>query len=678
MTSTNYGQLAYAFREKYLAEARRQYNAKHRHKLTASVFKTTNPLGKKIQADFAKDGRMYNWLFSLPSEQLHHLQTQGIKDLYATHYPDDHTASGLSNTEPGDDDAGPSTAKQPRIADDPPSSLDVNTDSDSFRSASQENTDLDFTPSTRAGTSMSEPMDTQSSTTNVSSGGISGAGLGPHSTPSGSGPIYLGRSTINATQDVHFTKSRIMYSYSYAHTHLEKYWQRLLCTPFSYIPVDYLPFYLSPSEFDSLPEHAYIKYVTCKVRVLGSRTSFDTGTTLTGHANTEHIPICIWAEGLNLKTEGTNYCYTSNANAPMVPTGLDEQYPVHEMHKKWYEAEYPQVLGIPRSNSFYWVSTRMLPDKPSNPDWIPHWKAPLKTGEIRWDKFTNKALLNTIIGKTIINYSYQVPPNVLRWLKPLPSSMSAKDASYVFTGGWNRPTRLEVMQGEWHGSWKVNSIVNRHEIQNRYSHDYNRPLNDLCIYDVTKNDNFRPAQPQVHVGMLPIPTINPSVDNIEWQNSCILYEVDCSITLGINYDGHHTYGLPSAPHSSTMVDIGNTTTGPWHGCTLLRQSCTTVGVSSTSGNFECEYSGPQEPDHIGSCANGSTTVGTLLDAGPSPCMAVQRKGECTLEECFRVPGCHGKRSAKLTDRFPEEIRREFEILSTQDVKKGGKHVRFQK
>lgn len=46
--------------------------------------------------------------------------------------------------------------------------------------------------------------------------------------------------------------------------------------------------------------------VKVTVKILGTRCCFDTGSTLTGTATTEFVPIGAYAVGLNVKTYGQN------------------------------------------------------------------------------------------------------------------------------------------------------------------------------------------------------------------------------------------------------------------------------------------------------------------------------------------------------------------------------------
>ena len=64
--------------------------------------------------------------------------------------------------------------------------------------------------------------------------------------------------------------------------------QRWLMTPMAYVPVDYLPFYMSQAQFDDLPGEADVVSVSCKVTPWGSRVSFQTNADTSSPATAQH------------------------------------------------------------------------------------------------------------------------------------------------------------------------------------------------------------------------------------------------------------------------------------------------------------------------------------------------------------------------------------------------------
>lgn len=115
------------------------------------------------------------------------------------------------------------------------------------------------------------------------------------------GLIKLYKTVCVKPVEMIFIKSVIYYSHGYAFKRIEETSPELLryTTPFSYIPVDIVASYMTPSEFLNLPQCCIVKEVHCTVRILSVRTSVDVGTTLRGSANSEHLPIGMHAIGLN-------------------------------------------------------------------------------------------------------------------------------------------------------------------------------------------------------------------------------------------------------------------------------------------------------------------------------------------------------------------------------------------
>lgn len=165
------------------------------------------------------------------------------------------------------------------------------------------------------------------------------------------GPLQFPLSTSNHSGRATFTKQHVMFSYAFANKSSSptatKTTSTAYCTSLSFIPVDFLPFYLSPSEFQNLPQGARIENVTCTVKLLGVRSAFNTGTTDAQVAISEYCPILLTAVGLNHKLSLRNVSYTS---AGMVPSACSNFSP-KDCISKWYTDEICSVNCIPRSNS---------------------------------------------------------------------------------------------------------------------------------------------------------------------------------------------------------------------------------------------------------------------------------------------------------------------------------------
>lgn len=203
---------------------------------------------------------------------------------------------------------------------------------------------------------ISNPMVSSASAmkTDVSRATGNGPGLGPGCI---SGPIIKCAQDSAHNSDLIFKKQR-QYSYGFANTATfssgVENGTRItqISTSLALIPVDFLPFYLTPAEYQSLPEGSYVKEVKCSVEFVGVRTLFDTGTTLTGVANS--VACILSCVGLNLRMQGRNVTYTTNAESLMIPAGI-AALPVSTFTNKWYNNWASTCMGIPRSLSGYWM-----------------------------------------------------------------------------------------------------------------------------------------------------------------------------------------------------------------------------------------------------------------------------------------------------------------------------------
>lgn len=90
------------------------------------------------------------------------------------------------------------------------------------------------------------------------------------------------------------------------------------------IPVEKVWFYLSPAEFEWLPQGSYIKELNVKVIMRNPRTAFETNATSTTLATLNQNKFIAHAEGLNLKTKGVDRHMTfSSGTESMVSTSND-------------------------------------------------------------------------------------------------------------------------------------------------------------------------------------------------------------------------------------------------------------------------------------------------------------------------------------------------------------------
>ncbi|QEM39036.1 VP4 [Bactericera trigonica densovirus] len=403
----------------------------------------------------------------------------------------------------------------------------------------------DAADSLQSGTTMSEPMDEDAILQDTSGSG----GRGPTSgRTTGGATVPLGLSSGDATFQATYSKSRIWYSYAFANKKLDLDSTKTLegiVTPLAFIPVDFLPFYMSPAEFASIPDrNVWIDKVTCKVRVLGVRSGFDIGATLTGTATSEYCPILHTCVGLNNEIHIMNKSVEANTTQPMIPTGVRD-IDLAEYKKKWYTGETSNVIGTPRSNSVYaipyWNSSTTSATEVQKHTW----------GNPRLDRFVKTHMLTSTIGEEIFDYSYS----------PRFAPIRPQDQLVIPNHRVNEASTFQSRD-----LWQAKCAYGSGKFTMKdYSWPEMVPLCDTAfVYAqlIEKYDMYMPgtgsvggeqrAQPQLHIGMSAIPQLNPTTDLTSFVNACVYYSVECSIHLTGKREAYWTEGGPTCREENTI------------------------------------------------------------------------------------------------------------------------------
>ncbi|GLV40070.1 hypothetical protein CBL_02955 [Carabus blaptoides fortunei] len=111
--------------------------------------------------------------------------------------------------------------------------------------------------------------------------------------------------------------------------------KEFLTTPLAYVPVDNFGWYMNETELHSLNGFCKIMEVKSKCIVLGTRTSFVTGESITAQATHEHIPIVVSSVGLNRRCYYEIHGYNVDAAKHMIPTTLAD-FDLDGEIKKYY------------------------------------------------------------------------------------------------------------------------------------------------------------------------------------------------------------------------------------------------------------------------------------------------------------------------------------------------------
>lgn len=127
---------------------------------------------------------------------------------------------------------------------------------------------------------------------------------------------------------------------------------RNICTPFANIPWDRSYLYLTPAEFEALPEGAYVTSVRCEVRARNVRVAFPTNSSSTDLATLNQNKDVCYAVGLNKKLNTVNVQYTAFQDTqPMIPTSyeVDNMSKHQDLYKDLYGRDWTDpTLTVPR------------------------------------------------------------------------------------------------------------------------------------------------------------------------------------------------------------------------------------------------------------------------------------------------------------------------------------------
>nr|QTE04116.1 MAG: capsid protein [Emberiza spodocephala ambidensovirus] len=377
--------------------------------------------------------------------------------------------------------------------------------------------------------------------------------------------IMIGTSHGKNTFSMTFKKTRIYYTYGYAFRNIiqkqkdaanqdlgdEVY----LTTPLGTLPNDMIGFYCDDHEARKLNSYGSVRVIHAAVTVTpqGLRTAFDTGTTLSATATSEHCAIGCHAVDVGSMCYHSSHSYTSDAQSPMVPTAVNT-ISLEEICKKYYgttdfSVHGPMCMGVPRHMNMYLClrtnTNRILQN------YIQHNEGPYNFDRIlkRWN-FLGQ------IGKPIIQWSYK-PRN--GWITAkshdVPYLTARTDTAYV-PGLANKYPRAAVVSQIKDG---ITQVIMSENV-NPFKSD--RPdANSLLTYsidggkvlDLNGETSIKRKVPLIHFGILPTPQLNPSNDNTNFQNTAAYFVVECTLT--VECSDSSIYSLKGASHAAPTEAI---------------------------------------------------------------------------------------------------------------------------
>lgn len=352
-----------------------------------------------------------------------------------------------------------------------------------------------------------------------------------------------------------FKKSRIFYSYGYAFkqitksrniNNVDKGDNVYYTTPLAILPNHTIGFYMDKHEINLMGAMASrCVEARCTVVPQGLRATFDTGTTLTGSATSEHVAFGVSGIGINHKMYVRGCKYTANSTAPMIPTDFKDVV-LEDIMVKLYGTAYksdekniPMILGTPRHLDTYMAIVTNSDRKVGN--YATHDEGPNKLDEYidRWN-FLPKC------GQKIIDWKYKCRNGHLN-LKPhdIPC-YDGENLGFLDRALHANMSRVGIVSQAQDG---VPLISPENEIMqgtlrtklNQYQH-----IDDLTAFALdNKISGSSKSIPLITFGVLPIPAINPTLDTTNFLNVAGTWSVVCELTIELDYNSCYAQGKAS-------------------------------------------------------------------------------------------------------------------------------------
>lgn len=382
----------------------------------------------------------------------------------------------------------------------------------------------------------------------------SGSGRGPNtgarsgataSGGGGGGPAWISKSSSFGSASFSVSKDRIMFTYGLGPNNTTQDSEQKLSTSLGLIPVDFIPFYLTRSEFESLPEHSRVTRVSCQVIALGTRTAFETGTTTSGTATSEYIPIGVVGEGLNKKFYGENRSYDIDGKTNIVSS--TKQIELLKMYERWYAEEESNVLGYPTPILEYWTHSvngdgATVTGTGPNPGKLP-----------RVDCAVESFLINQQVGNVVAEYEYTPHDGLITNGKEhyFPNSFDKK--KLLATCG--RQQAFNISKAE-KGFISTDATQAVYSMKNRAENRrYFCSVDNYGIWNPRTGPVSFAIQPQLHVGILPTPQLQPFGSATSYLNATAYWQVKCSMEISTNFSSAFACGKPISWPEEVVFNI---------------------------------------------------------------------------------------------------------------------------
>ncbi|KAF5273003.1 hypothetical protein FQA39_LY07652 [Lamprigera yunnana] len=273
-----------------------------------------------------------------------------------------------------------------------------------------------------------------------------------------------------------------------------------------------------------------------KCKVLGVRSAFDTGCTLSGDVNSVHVAITCTVYLCNLQEGST-------------------EFKAENLITRFYEDDACAVMGVLRNNP-YFMCISLNKDSssivPPNANYAPH-----NNGMPLLNKYIDRFHVMSHVGEEILNYNYKfhyVPityPPCVDLCNGNKVELDDNDIPNLFSRTVTQANDGLVQMSKTQTAFNITWTSG-------IARAYSQPLEQYYVLHANKHSNIIQEQPKAYIGMFAIPKLNPALQSTDFQNSYIYYDVMFNINVATHHDSIYASGpIHYPPDELTAVRVKN-------------------------------------------------------------------------------------------------------------------------
>lgn len=338
-----------------------------------------------------------------------------------------------------------------------------------------------------------------------------------------------------------FRHKRIVTSYANNFTYVKATWtpytakkQFYLTTPLACVPVDSIPWYLSPAEFNALPITSEVTMVKTKIIPYGYRLPFLIKASGLTYANAQADLIGCYGFGLNNKYNGSNFIMSYDTTQSTKPVGVGMSSTC-DSYSMWGKPLKPDVTDTPND--------LIIPSSVGNIHILPTYFC--QNADVEGSGDYNTTLFHDLTTFQLvekpshsINYQYRPEVCVLKMGTPYPPTRN--QSKTVYPVGAKFAGNQVISMNNNYGTTSDNSI-DTDEYLTRQVIPYNSFIEQSGVVSngLTSTQGTFMA-PTLHVGVLPLDTSYSSTTDDFSQTVVAQWSCETEIQIKYNLNFTHT------------------------------------------------------------------------------------------------------------------------------------------